>query len=102
MFSGRPNPRWTADEAYRREVEQIEAGLAAAEAITPPPLGYRGFLYWIGGEERRAYCGRISRDAESLADPGRAIERLLLSTAPSALGAVMARVASLLEAPPAA
>jgi hypothetical protein len=99
VFSGRPNPSWEADETCRREIERIEDGLAAAAGIAPPPLGYRGFRYRIGGEERRAYGGRISRAGRTLADPGRTIERLLLASAPPALADVAARIAPLLDAP---
>lgn len=97
IFSGRPNPRWEVDEPVVEELKRLEEGLGgAAAAADPPGLGYRGFLYTIDGERRRAFRGRIDCGGTRLDDPGRAIERRLLQSLPDDLAPLAERVAPLL------
>jgi hypothetical protein len=98
IFSGRPNPRWQADEAVADELRRLENGLAPADgpAPAPPGLGYRGFVYTIDGRPRRAFLGRIERDGKVLDDSRRAIERRLLGALPAELAPLGERIAPLL------
>ena len=98
IFSGRPNPRWELDESARQKLSRIEQGLAPAEAApnAPPPLGYRGFVYAIGGKARRAFLGRVECGDSLLDDPGLSIEHLLLDARPAEFAPVRGRIARLL------
>lgn len=95
IFSGRPNPRWRVGEEVERRLRALEEAMppAAAEG-QPPALGYRGFLYAIAGERRRAFNGRIERPGRPLADRELLVERALLDTLPAELAPLRARVAA--------
>lgn len=100
-FSGRPSPRWELDASAERDLRQMLGGLSDApgEAQEPADLGYRGFRFDIdtAGGASRAFRGRVVVAGRLLDDPGRAVERFLLGTAPSGLGAVGDAVAAELD-----
>jgi hypothetical protein len=98
IFSGRPNPRWELGEPARRELYRTEQALNLAEAAAnaPPPLGYRGFVYAIDGETRRAYLGQVECGGSLLDDPEHSIERLLLDALPDEFAPVRERITPLL------
>lgn len=89
VFSGREDPSWDAPE------ELIDAVLAgwdqaapASAAAPPPPLGYRGCV--LRAPDGRAYAAfanaitltRPGAPAQTRRDPARAIERMLIGSAP--------------------
>ncbi|HEX2092151.1 MAG TPA: hypothetical protein VHG28_07095 [Longimicrobiaceae bacterium] len=107
LFSGRPNPAWTLDEAESATFARLFAGLVRTAA---PPwledgLGYRGLRVTgtDGGigecEEVRVLRGHVAArctDGErSYLDTERALERWLVG---SARGRVDAQVLQMLRA----
>lgn len=90
IFSGRPDPVWSLSETERNRLEEILSGLSPGEVRElPEPLGYRGFtLRLTHADERvtevRVYKGVVRMaDGEAvtaLADPGRTLERWLVTT----------------------
>jgi hypothetical protein len=90
VFSGRPDPVWTLSEAERGRLEELLSGLSPGDVRElPEPLGYRGFtlkLTHVDGRvtEVRVYKGAARvKDGEAvtaLADPGRTLERWLVTT----------------------
>ena len=97
VFSGRPNPQWELDAPAERELRQLLGGLSVApgEPAGPAGLGYRGFRFDIGetAAPSRAFRGRVALEDRVLEDPGRAVERFLLSTAPAELEALRHAIA---------
>ncbi|MGI9022691.1 MAG: hypothetical protein ACR2HV_05575 [Acidimicrobiales bacterium] len=90
VFSGRPNPTWGVPEPAARRLLSEWDGLATRPPTrsAAPALGYRGcVLRGAGGREWRAFGGAVDLvgpdEVEGRADPGRAWERALLSTAPA-------------------
>ena len=85
VFSGRPAPRWRLDDAAERELVALHRRLAtlAEPPEAPPGLGYRGFVYHLEGSEWRAWRGTVASAGRVLADPTRAVERLLLAALPA-------------------
>ncbi|QFZ20661.1 hypothetical protein [Saccharothrix syringae] len=89
VFSGKPNPTWSLSPA---DADAFAAKVAALPAASPTalanPLGYRGFLVHVRGEERKSEVAVQEGSVQStaggtttyLGDPGRALERWLLDT----------------------
>ena len=93
IFSGRPNPRWTLDEADTAVVAAMLGALrpaprAPAEA---PGLGYRGVVL-TGVEAAYPGCSEVRlhgatatvtciEGTRHLADPGRRVETWIVQTA---------------------
>lgn len=91
IFSGRPNPKWTCDEAQALRLGELLTGLpevSAAEASPEPPgLGYRGFYLVQDSTTGHAirttiYAGSVqvsTRDGKvrRFLDADRAVERFL-------------------------
>ncbi|MEU1312385.1 hypothetical protein ABZ419_26325 [Streptomyces cinnamoneus] len=88
LFSGRPAPRWHLDPGAADEFRTLTASLPPAGTVTqprPPGLGYRGFTVTDGDRVVRVFAGRVTEGATSRADPGRYLERWLLSRLPPPL-----------------
>ena len=91
VFAGRRDPVWDLPAADAGRLEALWRALEPLEGDPPDPpaLGYRGcFAVAPAGEQRfDAYGGAVRRSApagasEARADPGRAFERFVLSSAP--------------------
>ncbi len=89
IYSGRPNPAWRLPPPEAAAfVERLAALAEAAPGGAELPLGYRGFVVRVaqGGEasELRVRGGLVRLDRAGrvawYADPGRAMERLLLAS----------------------
>jgi hypothetical protein len=91
VYSGRPEPTWPVDDASGEHIARLADALRQAPAQTEgdavgPRLGYRGcWLRAPDGREWRASGGAVIHDEAVLADPGRAVERTILATAPPGL-----------------
>lgn len=98
-FSGRPNPSWQLDEARAGELVELHRRLTATTERPPEPpgLGYRGFLYSLDGTAWRAWAGFVTAGDRALADPDRAIERLLLASLPTEYADFRPRIAKEIE-----
>jgi hypothetical protein len=93
IFSGRPNPRWTLDEASTAVVAAMLGALppAAHPAAAPQALGYRGMVLrdveaaFPGCTEVRLHGGavtaRCADGVRHLADAGRRVEAWVMETA---------------------
>jgi hypothetical protein len=99
IFSGRPNPRWQLDERIARQLAALHRKLPAIGEPRPEPsgLGYRGFIYSLDGGPWRASRGVVFGSDQMLADPARAIERLLLDHLPAEYGDLRPLIAAELE-----
>lgn len=111
LFSGRPNPSWTAGPAEVRAIAALLAGLApSVEAAEPVEgLGYRGMV--LSGVEPEVHpCPELHVRAglvtamcagvrTTYADPGRLLERRLVEMArdrlPAELYAALAGMAGI-------
>ena len=85
IFSGRPNPSWRLSAENATLFEQKLAALPAAETgRIANPLGYRGFIVKSGDMTVKVQNGTVqvvrAESATYHQDPGRALERWLLST----------------------
>jgi hypothetical protein len=85
VFSGRPDPSWTLSDAEAAEFSRRVADAPPATATLPAQerLGYRGFRLEDmahGGLSVRVYDGAIVASSQLRSDPGRALERWLLTT----------------------
>jgi len=85
-FSGRPNPRWTLNEAQGAEFLARLRALQPAAANSPGDgLGYRGLIVRPDGAEIRLYRGTVtvqqSDRIETFSDPDRGLERWLFDSA---------------------
>ena len=85
-FSGRPNPRWTLNEAQGAEFLARLRALQSAAANSPGDgLGYRGLIVRPDGAEIRLYRGTVtvqqSDRIETFSDPDRGLERWLFDSA---------------------
>jgi hypothetical protein len=111
IFSGRPDPTWTLTEEQARRLEQLwhTLGPLGGEPPVPPALGYRG-CFTAGGDGARcltAYGGAVTRagvegaaQSEARADDARAVERLVIGSAPdAALRELIGELAGLEPAP---
>ncbi len=115
LYSGRADPRWDLNEL---DLAQLDALLEGLPAVDCPPmpgqLGYRGVVVGLGmADESRmtAYGGTLwfgypgaNPQATCLADPGRSVERFLLSSAqpyldPSLFDTIMAELGLPLPTP---
>jgi hypothetical protein len=91
VFSGRPNPQWTADAGTAAGVErQIEtAAIHASQQPWPSQLGYSGVGLQKAGVQYVVFDGRIAvtKGGKTVykTDEGRVIEKTLLQTAPEDL-----------------
>ncbi len=83
IFSGRPNPRFRLSARDGRTLVALHEALRAAkpEPLSLPGLGYRGFVYSIGGP-MRAFRGHITGPSVALSDPTMTVERFLLDRLP--------------------
>ena len=95
IFSGRPNPRWELDERTAGLVQDVHRTLGPAEFPEQPglDLGYRGFVYKLESSPWRALDGRVFGQGTTLADPDRAVERLLLESLPGEFADLRERIA---------
>lgn len=88
LRSGREGAQWSLDAAQALRLEQLWAGLP--EAPSPPrrasQLGYAGLLAMHGTTEYLVYADHVERRDETTSvqrlDQSRAIESLILSSAP--------------------
>ncbi len=90
VFSGRVNPEWTLTPADSAEFDRRLAALTPSTGASTggeQPLGYRGFNVRGGAAPVRVFRGGVMNGAQPLADPGRTLERWLLSTAGAAIDA---------------
>lgn len=94
IFSGRANPRWQANADTQRRLVQLEAALSPTReaAPEPPALGYRGFVYPVGGVPRRAYAGFVQYGKMVLADPELSVEQALVAALPAEYDQLRAKV----------
>jgi len=101
IFSGRPNPHWTVDEATATVVRDLVGRVSPTSASPPaaPDLGYRGFVCTDGTDTWRVYRGFVSRAGAVFTDASFSIERVLLQGMPHEYEALHTRVASKLKAP---
>jgi hypothetical protein len=93
LFSGRPNPVWTATEEEARQVGEILRRLGAAAPAAAPfdGLGYRGMVLrevepaLHPCPELRVAQGTVHAacpgEPRTFQDPGRALERMLVGLA---------------------
>lgn len=86
IFSGRPNPAWTArdqDAAALTQALHAAAPAPHASALAPQGLGYRGLLIGEVQDSKggwTVFARRIIRAGCVQVDPGRAIEHQALQT----------------------
>ncbi len=82
-FSGRPNPRWVLTPAEATEFFSLLGRLRpdSRDARVPDQLGYRGFVVRADREEIRVFRETVFTRQGVVADPGRALERVLLDSA---------------------
>ncbi|MGI5916510.1 MAG: hypothetical protein ACOX9A_08690 [Anaerolineae bacterium] len=87
IYSGRPDPTWTLDDAQIEELEALWRALPEGSPVSDPgSLGYRGFHVAEAGAEPYLYVYphvvRVVTDDKDdrRADPGRTVERYLLDT----------------------
>jgi hypothetical protein len=97
VFSGRPNPTWRLSDQQETEFARRVASAPPATAssgVPGEPLGYHGFRVRVDGPAKQSLEFRIFRgwilDAQTRADPGRALERWLLTTAQGSIPADLA------------
>ena len=93
LFSGRPNPAWSPDDATRHQLQSLLAGARDRVDGQSPALGLgsRGFVITIVdgvGERRyRVFQGTIEFGGQRFRDPGGSIETLIRASLPSTLRA---------------
>ena len=86
IFSGLPNPTWTLSDTQVADLTaRLGALTPAAQAVAPPPLGYRGFII-EGGTGALAgplivYRDGVTGPGVTWRDPNRDLETWLLGTA---------------------
>ncbi len=92
IFSGRPDPTWTIDDSTLNTLEKIWESLVPVKGEEPfiPPLGYRGCrIICNSGFEWLVYKYLVTLNrggkTESREDRNRAVEKLVISSAPEGL-----------------
>lgn len=92
IFSGRPDPSWSLDEAAGSGLQQLFDSLEKYEGpgVSAPPLGYRGvFLRDNAGHEWFAYREVVTlkeaNRSDARKDAGRQFERAIVASAPEGL-----------------
>ncbi|MCA6094776.1 hypothetical protein LE181_21705 [Streptomyces sp. SCA3-4] len=88
LFSGCPAPRWHLGPGAAEEFRTLTAALPPTGPVSrprSPGLGYRGFTVTDGDTVVRVFAGRVTEGTTSRDDPGRHLERWLLSRLPPPL-----------------
>jgi hypothetical protein len=91
IFSGRPNPTWELTPDQSRDLARLHGSLkpASAQKTLPDGLGYRGFHLrsFQKFDETVVWTDVVQAqqrgESKQWADPGRTLEKFLLSTAGS-------------------
>jgi hypothetical protein len=99
VFSGQPNPTWNLSESECAEVQQRINQLPESKSellLSLPALGYRGLIINYDNQQGasvpiRIYRGIVQTKQLQLLDPGRKLEKWLLSTGQNLLDSNMQR-----------